>query len=195
MRPQRLRGTLAVEARRGRVLEARGSAGALKVVTILNLAEIVRGLSLSHMFESGIPFDRAASELRFRGGTVEIPTLTLQGAASAFEFSGITDLESIQGELVVTLPVAGNLPWVAALAGGLPVAAGVYVVSKVFEKQVKRMSSGVYQVSGPLGRPEVRLRRIFDDTAAAPADPNMPPASLESQPAPENSAGDRSSGA
>jgi uncharacterized protein YhdP len=171
-----LEGSVAVEARDGRVLEAKGSAGALKVLSLLNLAEILRGLSLSHMFESGIPFDRAASELRFRSGTVELPALTLRGAASAFEFSGVTRLAaaepSVEGELVVTLPVANNLPWVAALAGGLPVAAGVYVVSKVFEKQVKRMSSGVYEVSGPLGSPQVRLRRIFDDSASTPVDPN-----------------------
>ncbi|MHA7817727.1 MAG: YhdP family phospholipid transporter [Pseudohaliea sp.] len=173
---QALEGELAVEARDGRLLEARGSAGALKVFSLLNLAEIFRGLSLSHMFESGIPFDRAVSEFRFRRGTMEIPALTLRGAASAFEFSGVTRLAasepSIEGELVVTLPVANNLPWVAALAGGLPVAAGVYVVSKVFEKQVKRMSSGVYEVSGPLGSPDVRLRRIFDDSASIPVDPN-----------------------
>jgi len=171
-----LAGTVAVEGRDGRLLEAKGSAGALKVLSLLNLAEILRGLSLSHMFESGIPFERAASEFRFRRGSMEIPALTLRGAASAFEFSGVTRLAdsepSIEGELVVTLPVANNLPWVAALAGGLPVAAGVYVVSKVFEKQVKRMSSGVYEVSGPLGSPEVRLRRIFDDSASIPVDPN-----------------------
>jgi len=171
-----LAGTVAVEGRDGRLLEAKGSAGALKVLSLLNLAEILRGLSLSHMFESGIPFERAASEFRFRRGSMEIPALTLRGAASAFEFSGVTRLAasepSIEGELVVTLPVANNLPWVAALAGGLPVAAGVYVVSKVFEKQVKRMSSGVYEVSGPLGSPAVRLRRIFDDSASIPVDPN-----------------------
>ncbi|KGE03217.1 YhdP family phospholipid transporter [Pseudohaliea rubra] len=167
-----LEGSVVVEARDGRLLDAKGSAGALKVLSLLNLAEILRGLSLAHMFESGIPFDRARSEFLFRGGKVELPALTLRGSASAFEFSGVTDLSTIEGELVVTLPVANNLPWVAALAGGLPVAAGVYVVSKVFEKQVKRMSSGVYEVAGPLGSPSVRLRRIFDDNASIPVDPN-----------------------
>ncbi|HKK23563.1 MAG TPA: AsmA-like C-terminal region-containing protein, partial [Pseudohaliea sp.] len=178
-----LEGKVTVAARDGRLLDARGSAGALKVLSLLNLAEIFRGLSLSHMFESGIPFDRARSEFLFRAGRVELPALTLRGAASAFEFSGVTDLSTIEGELVVTLPVANNLPWVAALAGGLPVAAGVYVVSKVFEKQVKRMSSGVYEVSGPLGSPSVRLRRIFDDSASIPVDPNGTPA-VEPNPPP-----------
>ncbi|MEM7692351.1 MAG: AsmA-like C-terminal region-containing protein, partial [Pseudomonadota bacterium] len=96
---------------------------------------------------------------------VEVTELRIDGAASAFAFNGITDLRSqrVNGELVVTLPVANNLPWVAALAGGLPIAAGVFVVSKVFEKQVNRMSSAVYGVSGDIGSPEVEFRRLFDD--------------------------------
>ncbi len=61
--------------------------------------------------------------------------------------------------------MANNLPWVAALAGGLPVAAGVFVVSKVFEKQVNRLSSGVYAIGGTWEEPTVQFDRIFDDAA------------------------------
>jgi len=160
----KLQGTLQVQARDGRLLQSTGGAsGALKVVTLLNLAELLQGLSLSSMFESGIPFERASGDLVFNRGQLRIPSLTLDGSASAFRFSGTTNLEAVDGELVVTLPVANNLPWVAALAAGLPVAAGVFVVSKVFEKQVERMSSGVYSVSGPVDSPQVRLKRIFDN--------------------------------
>ena len=99
--------------------------------------------------------------------------MQIDGAASAFAFSGVSDLERrrVDGELVVTLPVANNLPWVAALAAGIPVAAGVFVVSKVFEKQVNRMSSAVYGVSGDLQAPTVEFRRLFDDqlTSTKPA--------------------------
>ena len=67
----------------------------------------------------------------------------------------------------------------AALAGGLPVAAGVFVVSKVFEKQVNRLSSGVYTIGGNWDEPTVTFDRIFDDAARAAAaagalDPNTP---------------------
>lgn len=163
----RLQGTLQIQTRDGRLLQSpgAGASGALKVVTLLNLAELLQDLSLSSMFESGIPFERASSELVFNRGQLRIPALTLDGSASTFRFSGTTNLAAIDGELVVTLPVANNLPWVAALAAGLPVAAGVFVVSKVFEKQVERMSSGVYSVSGPVDSPQVRLKRIFDNTA------------------------------
>lgn len=167
-----LQGTLQVQARDGRLLQSTGGAsGALRVVTLLNLAELLQGLSLSSMFESGIPFERASGDLVFNRGQLRIPSLTLDGSASAFHFSGTTNLEAVDGELVVTLPVANNLPWVAALAAGLPVAAGVFVVSKVFEKQVERMSSGVYSVSGPVDSPQVRLKRIFDNRPEALPEP------------------------
>lgn len=156
-------GSINLEAKNGRLLESRP--GALGLISLLNLAEILRALSMAHMFESGIPFLTASTELHLHEGMVEVTELRIDGAASAFAFNGITDLRSqrVNGELVVTLPVANNLPWVAALAGGLPIAAGVFVVSKVFEKQVNRMSSAVYGVSGDIGSPEVEFRRLFDD--------------------------------
>ncbi|GAB5415851.1 MAG: AsmA2 domain-containing protein YhdP [Congregibacter sp.] len=184
-------GSVDISARNGRILEARP--GALAMISFLNLAEILRGLSLAHMFDAGIPFMTASAEMYLHAGTLEIADLQIDGAASAFAFNGLSDLlaGSINGELVVTLPVANNLPWVAALAAGLPVAAGVFVVSKVFEKQVNRMSSAVYGVSGDIDAPKVEFRRLFDDqlkssapmAADAPAamveDPSEDPASSE----------------
>jgi uncharacterized protein (TIGR02099 family) len=160
-------GGISLRARNGRVLEARP--GALAMVSFLNFAEIIRGLSLTHMFESGIPFQRASTELFLHQGDMEVVDLKIDGPASAFAFSGMVsnlaslDERSVNGELLVTLPVANNLPWVAALAAGPAVAAGVFVVSKVFEKQVNRMSSAVYQVSGNVQAPKLEFRRLFDD--------------------------------
>ncbi|MDP5053045.1 MAG: DUF3971 domain-containing protein, partial [Congregibacter sp.] len=167
-------GSIAMAARNGRLLES--GPGALSMISFLNFAEILRGLSLSHMFESGIPFVTASAEVHLQKGVLEVADLQIDGAASAFSFTGISNLQQgdINGELLVTLPVASNLPWVAALAAGPAVAAGVFVVSKVFEKQVNRMSSAIYEVSGPIQTPTVKFRRLFDDklnpTTEAPED-------------------------
>jgi hypothetical protein len=85
--------------------------------------------------------------------------------SSSFQFSGVSDVEnqSLTGELIATLPVASNLPWIAALAAAsLPVAAGVFVVSKVFNSQMNRLSSAVYRVGGTWRDPEVTFDHIFD---------------------------------
>ena len=63
---------------------------------------------------------------------------------------------------MATLPVVNNLPWVAALTAGLPIAAGVFVVSKLFEKQVSQLASAVYSIGGSWDDPQIRLDRIFD---------------------------------
>ncbi|GAB3286504.1 YhdP family protein [Parahaliea aestuarii] len=174
-------GAIGIELGEGRFLDApAGTSGTLRVVSIFNLTEIVRRLSLSHMFESGIPFDSVSGELFFHRGSVEVPGLEVKGASSSFNFSVISPLaeQTLDGELVATLPVASNLPWVAALTAGLPVAAGVYVVSKVFEQQMNRVSSAVYSVGGSWDDPEVSFSRIFDtgsrqrSAPESPADPN-----------------------
>ena len=73
----------------------------------------------------------------------------------------------------MTLPLVDNIPWVAALAGGLPIAAGTYLVSKVFEEQMNQLSSGVYSVSGDLNDPQVIFERVFDAKASAPPSTNQ----------------------
>lgn len=165
-------GRLGVNMGKGRFLNApTGASGALHVVSILNLAEIVQRLSLTHMFESGIPFNEVDGELLLQSGTIEVTKMSVQGSASSFQFSGesTVDTRSLDGELIVTLPVANNLPWVAALTAGLPVAAGVFVLSKVFEKQVNRLTSAVYSTTGTWDDPDITFRQIFDTTPAGVA--------------------------
>jgi uncharacterized protein YhdP len=105
---------------------------------------------------------------------VEIAEFNIIGTGGGFNFTSDIDLvtEMIDGELVVTLPLVENIPWVAALVGGIPVAAGAYLVSKVFEDQFLSLSSGVYSVKGNLGAPEVKFIRIFD--AGSGADSQSP---------------------
>ncbi len=164
------RGSLKITLGEGSFLSApAGASGALRVINILNLAELIGQLSLSQLFKSGIAFHAVTGEVFVADGIIEVANMEVEGSSSGFSFSGTADVksESLEGNLVVTLPVANNLPWIVALTAGLPVAAGVFVVSKVFQKQVNRFTSGVYRVSGPWDDPEVNFVRIFDDSSAA----------------------------
>jgi len=163
-------GSMGVNVGEGRFLKTSGAAeGTLRVVGILNLAEFVRRLSLdlSYVFKSGVPFDSIEGELDFKEGLVEVPQMDVLGRSSRFQFVGQANIPEsrIDGELVATLPIASNLPWVFALVSGLPAAAAVYVISKVFNKQMDRFSSAIYTVEGPWADPEVKFQRIFDNTA------------------------------
>jgi len=159
-------GSMLVRIGAGSFLEASaGATGALHVVSILNLADIVRRLSLTTMFESGIPFDSVGGKVELDDGILKVARMDVSGGSS-FQFSGESDVQArtIAGKLVATLPVASNLPWIAAFAASLPVAAGVYVISQVFDKQMDRLSSAVYTIGGTWDDPEVNFDRLFDDT-------------------------------
>ena len=176
-------GSLNIAVGEGRFLNApEGASGALRVLNILNLAEIIGRLSLTHMFKSGIPFHGVEGEVFLQDGSIDVANIDVEGSSGGFQFSGVADVlsESLDGNLVITLPVANNLPWIVALTAGLPVAAGVFVVSKVFEKQVNRLTSGVYRVSGSWDDPQVKFERIFDDSSAASLKSEIRAASVQS---------------
>lgn len=163
-------GRLALDVDEGRFLKTSGAAeGTLRVVGILNLTEFIRRLSLdlSHVYKAGVPFDSIKGELIFQNGLIEVPDMDVRGRTSRFQFVGLANAReaTIEGELVATLPIASNLPWMFALVSGLPAAAGVYVISKLFDKQMDRFSSAVYSVTGPWVDPSVNFERIFDDSA------------------------------
>jgi uncharacterized protein (TIGR02099 family) len=163
-------GHMDIDVGQGSFLKTSGAAeGTLRVVGILNLADFVSRLSLdiSYMFQSGIPFDKIEGQLQMGEGTIEVPSMQIAGPSSRFEFVGSADVkaETVDGQLVATLPIASNLPWIAALISGLPAAVAVYVVSKLFTKQMDRFSSAIYQVEGPWNEPEVTFEKIFDNTA------------------------------
>ena len=174
-----MQGELQLDVKDGRFLKTPSTtSGALKVVGIFNFANFLRRLQLdfSDLYKSGVSFDRVRGNMRFADGEMAFTEpLKIQGPSSSFTVSGRVDIVDDQTdlELVATLPIGTNLPWIVAIAGGLPAAAGGYVASKVFEETVDKFSSAVYEISGPWSDPEVNFKRIFDDNKdgadAAPA--------------------------
>ena len=143
-----------------------GATGAVRLLSLLNLAGLFERANVTRLFEPGVAFKKAEGKLLFNTGQLALPGFSVEGPGGGFKFTSDIDLlaRSIDGELVVTLPLAKNIPWVAALAGGLPVAAGAYIASRVFKDQVKTLTSGVYSVSGSVDEPTVKFLRVFDAT-------------------------------
>lgn len=161
-------GDLKFETGKGRFLTTGSpTTGTLRVVGILNFAEFLKRLSLdlSHIFKSGIAFEKIDGKVQFSEANMKIHKVDVQGRSSHFQIEGNVDMaaDTIDAQLIATLPISSNLPWMAALAGGLPAAAGIYVVSKVFETQLERVSSAAYSIKGPTAGPEVKLEQIFNN--------------------------------
>lgn len=145
-----------------------GATSALKVVGILNLSRILQRIQLdfSDLSSDGLAFDWIEGQVKAEEGVMLLDKpLVIKGSSSEMRLSGIVDVpdENMNAEMVVTLPIGSNLPWIAALAVNLPAAAGVFVVSKILKKQVDKLSSAVYSLKGPWDNPEVKFERLFDD--------------------------------
>ncbi|WP_075187251.1 YhdP family protein [Teredinibacter haidensis] len=146
--------------------------GLLRLIALFNFDTIVRRLKLdfSDLAKEGFAFDSVHGGFDFENGWVYInQPLVVQSTSSKMQVAGTLDLmeEKIDAQLVATLPVAGDITVAAALIAGLPAAVGVYLISKMFEKQVDKVSSINYAIRGSWSDPKIKFRKIFDDTAAS----------------------------
>ena len=143
-----------------------GADAALKLISLFNFANWLRRLQLdfSDVVGQNLAYNNLTGNISFDDGIAKLADpLKMKMPSGRMSMAGDFDLigETVDAQLVATLPVATNLPWVVALMGGLPAAAGVYVTSKLVEKQVDRLSSISYKVSGPWDDVEVAVDRIF----------------------------------
>ena len=67
-------------------------------------------------------------------------------------------LNELDLNLDLRIRVGENLPWYAAILGGLPAVAGSAVINKVFEEDINNLSNYQYEILGTISQPE--LRRI-----------------------------------
>ncbi len=140
----------------------------LKLIGLLNFDTWLRRLrfDFSDLFSKGVSYDRLSGGLMFDSGRMSFDApIVVDMPSGKMRLLGSTDLatETLDARLVATLPVGTNLPWIAALVGGLPAAAGVYLTSRLFDKQVDKISSISYLISGSWDDPEVEVDRIFSD--------------------------------
>lgn len=167
--PEELVGELVFELQEGRFARnpAGGSEGLLRLFSILNFDSLARRLRLdfSDLYQSGLAYDSIQGQAYFDRGQVEFrEPLQVRSPSSRLQFVGRVDLndETLNARLVATLPVAGNLTFLTALAAGLPAAAGVYIVSKLFEKQVDQATSISYRIRGDWDDPKINFDRMFE---------------------------------
>ena len=169
----RLTGEVAIESGEGRFVQVEtGGTGALKLLGIFDFASLARRLAFdfSDIVKSGYSFDKVSGVVGFESGRVDIvDSIVIEGSGSIFKVGGSVELETetLDNDMIVTLPVSRNLPWYAAysaIATGPLVGAGVYIAQKVFENQINAMSSAKYKVGGTIEQPEIEFVSIFNDT-------------------------------
>lgn len=171
-----LDGEMGLKVTDGRFYRTTGQASNafLRLVGLFNFDSWIRRLQLdfSDVVKGGTPFERIRGKLQFDQGVVYLSEpVEVSNPSSVLKMGGKINLreETLDTSLVATLPVGGNATLIAALAGGLPAAAGVYLASKIFKKQMDRMASVSYSIKGPWQNPDVEFDKLFDNKAAEEA--------------------------
>jgi uncharacterized protein (TIGR02099 family) len=147
--------------------EASAGEGILRLMSILNFDTLARRLrfDFSDLYKSGLAYDSVDGKMRFNQGTLvfEEP-LVVRTPSSGMQMAGSIDLrqETLNTRLVATVPVAGNVTFYAALATGLPAAVSVYIISKLFKKQMDQATSVSYTIKGSWDEPKMRFDRLFE---------------------------------
>ena len=167
MSKENLSGDFKINLVNGNFYRTPGGAGTvLKLVGLFNFANWLRRLQLdfSDVVGQNLAYNSLDGTLSFDQAVLGLDDpLKIQMPSGRMSMAGDFDLmhETVNAQLVATLPVATNLPWLVGLTGGLPAALGVYVTSKLVEKQVDRISSISYELSGPWDDVEVSVNKIF----------------------------------
>jgi uncharacterized protein (TIGR02099 family) len=163
---ENLIGSVAFSLESGSFLQAEeaGENPLLRLMALLNFDTFARRLrfDFSDLGAKGFHYDSVASEIQFNEGTADIiQPLVVNSSSSKMNMTGTLDLvnEKVDGELAVTLPVGGNLAFATAFAAGLPAAIGVYVLSKMFNKQVDKATRVNFRVTGDWEDPKLKVRR------------------------------------
>ena len=72
------------------------------------------------------------------------------------------ELENLDFDIVITLPLREYLPAYALILGGPLTAATVYIAGKAFKKPLDKLSSGRWKVSGSVEDPKTEFLEWFE---------------------------------
>jgi uncharacterized protein YhdP len=167
LRMAKVQGLLDFTLRDGHLAQESSNNPMIRALGLLSIDQILRRLrfDFKDIYQSGLTFDRFEGAVDISNGQARTrEPIELKGPSAHILLTGQSNLEqrTLDADLVVTLPIGSNLPWLAALAGGPAAAAGAFVASRLFESQIGKFSSALYQVSGSMDDPKLELVKVFD---------------------------------
>ena len=145
----------------------------LRLINIFNITdsfEKVTNLDFRKLYKSGFAADSVKGALRISESKIVIDDdLSFKSGSSEFKWTGEIsknkrgNLEDINFEVIMTLPLQEYLPAYALILGG-PVTAGVvYIAGKAFERNLDKLSSGTWKITGSLENPKTDFEGWFEN--------------------------------
>ena len=154
-------GNANIKIKEGRFLDV-GAASAIRVLGILNFAEVGRRLRLDFgdLIKPGHSFNRIEGPMSFHRGTLEFKKLKIHSPSSKMLLVGDVDLvdESLDMTMDVELEITKNLVAIAALVGGPAAGGGMFLIDRLIGDRLAKIASLKYIVSGTMDKPEMKLK-------------------------------------
>jgi len=136
-----------------------------KVWGALNFQTMLKRLRLnfSDLSSDDLTFEEIKGSLRLQNKVLTVNKVTVDSPAVGMSLKGDVLLaeERLALRLDVAIPVTRNLVLPAAAVGGLPAAATAYVIEKVLGKQLDKLTTVKYIVTGTFDNPEIRVKDSF----------------------------------
>ena len=145
----------------------------LRLISIFNVTdtfEKVTSLDFRKLYRSGFSADKVEGNLYVDSKSVKtINPLLFKSGSSEFKWIGAVTKDKngkfnlLDLEVVMTLPLREYLPAYALILGG-PLTAGiVYIAGKAFERNLDKLSSGKWTISGSLENPKTNFEGWFEE--------------------------------
>jgi len=138
---------------------------ALNLLGILNLKNIlgkVANLDLTIDEFTSTQLNRVQGELVFNQSKARLATpLFIDTNAAKMKWIGqinknaIGELSNLDLSLDLRVRIGENIPWYAAVLGGIPAVAGSALISEIFENNINDLSNYQYEVSGAINAPKI----------------------------------------
>jgi uncharacterized protein (TIGR02099 family) len=166
--PELLDGRVAMDFKKGRLLEV--SPGAGRLFALLSVQALPRRLSLdfSDLFAKGFAFDDINGEFRLERGEAYTSTLAMNGPAAKIRAAGRIGLGNHDyDQLVRVIPdLTGSVPTLTTLAVSPQIGVVTFVLGKIFQTQIDAATAVDYTITGSWENPQVE--RIIPPDAAGP---------------------------
>lgn len=166
---QKLDGQLSLTLKHGRITdlspETEQKLGLGKLLSILSLQTLPRRLTLdfSDLSQKGYSFDIFKGNFNLTKGILNTQDSYIDGPVAYASMKG--ELNLVQRlydlELGISPHVAASLPVVATLAGGPVAGAAAWVVGKIINQGMHKVSAYTYKISGPWSHPVVQQISII----------------------------------
>jgi uncharacterized protein (TIGR02099 family) len=165
----RVSGQLAISFKNGRITnlspETEEKLGLGKLLSILSLQTIPRRLKLdfSDLSNDGYSFDEFKGNFKVANGLMTTQDSFINGPIAYASMKGDLDIarQLYNLDLKVSPHVTASLPVVATIAGGPVAGIATWVISKIINQGMQKISGYTYKVSGPWKQPVVQQVSII----------------------------------